>query len=237
MDRELKRFLQKEFEAPKPVRKERFFRNVGIRPIGYFEFLRTQAAYIRKWIWLLSGIVFGSTVLGATGMKKDMLWCMTALMPVLALTVITESGRSEACGMAEFELSTRFSLKSVVLARLAILGGANLLLICLLLPIVAESGTSAIFRTGVYMLCPYFLTVFLGLWSVRRIRGRENIYVCAGIAAAVSIGGMCLYWAVPFFYDGSGMAWWTAALVITAAGALRQGAKMIRQTEELAWNL
>jgi hypothetical protein len=237
MNKELKNALKESFEAPAPIRKKEFLRSIQKPSISIFQFVGTQTAYIRKWVWGISALIFAVALIGAEYMERDMLWCISAFMPLLALSVLTESGRSETYGMAEFELSTRFSLKSVVLARLGILGVANLALFCLLVPFAYMNNGANILQTGVYMACPYLLTAFGGLWAVRKIHGKEATYLCAGIAIAVSAGNLFVYQSFPTIYAGQGFIWWIAALILLGIGTTNQCYQMVKQTEELAWNL
>lgn len=237
MNKRIKKVLQTCFEAPTPQKKKDFLNRMQTPPASCLEFVCVQIAYIRKWIWGFSALVFGIALIGAEYLEKDMLWCISAFMPLLALSIITESGRSECYGMAEFELTTRFSLKNVVLARLGILGFANLVLICLLVPFAYQNSNTSILQTSIYMLCPYLLTVFLGLWATRKVRGRGAAYLCAGIALAVSFGNITFYHSFWTFYARHNFVWWVAAFVLLAAGTANQCLKTIKQTEELAWNL
>lgn len=237
MNKELKKVLKESLEAPVPIRKKEFLRSIQKPSISYSEFIWAQAAYIRKWVWVISALIFLVASVGAEYFRKDMFWCVSAFMPLLALAVITESGRSENYGMAEFELSTRFSLKSVVLARLGILGIANLALFCVLLPFAYMNNGAGILQTGVYMACPYLLTTFGGLWASRKVRGNESTYFCAGIAVAVSTGNLVIYQSFPTIYTGQEFIWWIAALVLFGIGTTNQCYQMVKQTEELIWNL
>ncbi len=236
MNKELKKALKMSFEAPPPTRKKAFLRSIQKTSIGYFDFVCAQAAYIRKRVWVISTLFFVVTIIGAAFMNQDMLWCVSAFMPVLALSILTESGRSEVYGMSEFELSTRFSLKSVVLAKLGILGFSNFVLFCLLCPFAYINSCVSILQTGVYMACPYLLTIFGGLWIVRKIRSKESIYICYGIAAVVSLGNIILYQSSAIIYTEQSFIWWISALIFSLIGTINQCYKMIKQTEELAWN-
>lgn len=237
MNKELKKALIKNFEAPAPIQKKEFLRSIPKPSIRMFEFIRTQSAYIRKWGWAISVLIFTVAFIGAEYLERDMLWCISASMPLLALSVLAESGRSETYGMAELELSTQFSLKSVVLARLLILGVANFALFCLLLPFAYRNNGVGIFQTSVYMACPYLLTAFGGLWAVRRIRGKEATYFCVGIAAGVCAGSLILHQSFPIIYTEQGFIWWLFAVIILGIGTTNQCYQMMKQTEELAWNL
>lgn len=237
MNKELKNALRESFEIPEPIRKKEFLRSIQKPYIGIFEFVCTQIVYIHKWFWVLSVFIFTVALIGAKYLERDMLWCISAFMPLLALSVLTESGRSETYGMAEFELSTRFSLKSVVLARLSILGVANFVLFCLLLPCAHMNNRASILQTSVYMACPYLLTTFGGLWATRRIRGKEATYFCAGIAVGVCVGSLILQQSFPIIYTEQDLIWWLATVIILGIGTTNQYYKMMKQTEELTWNL
>jgi len=237
MNKKLKDALKDSFEAPKPVKKDEFLHDIQMPPINSFEFVCSQVTYIHKWIWLLSVMIFSAALIGAGYLGKNMLWSISSFMPVLALTIITESGRSEAYGMAEFEFSARFSLKNVVLARLGILGLANLILICLLIPFAFINSETTVLQTGIYMICPYLLTVFLGLGIVRKIHGKETIYLCTCIAAGISFGNHILYQSFPSILGEHKFIWWVVAFVILGTGVANQCYQVIKQTEELAWNL
>lgn len=237
MNKELKNALKESFETPAPTRKKEFLRSIQKPSINIFQFVGTQIAYISKWVWGVSVLIFTVALIGAKYLELDMLWCISAFMPLLALSVLTESRRSETYGMAEFELSTQFSLKSVVLARLGILGVANLALFGLLVPFAYMNNEASIMQTGVYMACPYLLTTFGGLWAVRKVHGKEATYLCAGIAVAVSAGNLLGCQSFPTFYAGQGFIWWIAAFILFGIGTTNQCYQMVKQTEELAWNL
>ncbi len=237
MNKAFKRALKESFNAPTPVYKKAFLHSVPKPPISTFEFVCTQAAYIRKWVWVLSAIILATALIGAAWIDKDLLWCISSIMPLLALAVLTECGRAEFYGMAEFELSTRFSMKSVVLARLGVIGISTLILLCAVTPFAAVSSKLTLLKAGVYIICPYLFTVLLGFWTVRKIHGKESFYVCTSIAVAVSGGNAILSQMFSVIYQGHHFMWWIAALVILCIGTVDQCYKMIGQKEELAWSL
>ena len=73
-------------------------------------------------------MILGIAFLGGSFLERNILWVVSALIPFAALTAITENIRSEVYLMAEFEMTVCFSLKSVLLARMAILGIVHLIL-------------------------------------------------------------------------------------------------------------
>ncbi len=236
MNKEIKKLLKEGFEPPAPVNKQDFLRSMDISTAIYLDCLFSQAGYIRKWVWGLSVLIFAISLTGAELLERDMIWCISAFMPLLAMAAITETGRSEAYGMAELEISTRFSLRSVVLARLCILSAADFILICLLIPLAFINDGGTCFQTGVYMVCPYLLTAFFCLWVVRKVRSKETLYLCGGISAGVSAGNILLYTRCPGIFADQYFIWWVAVLAVLGAGTLNQSYQMVKQTEELIWN-
>ena len=73
--------------------------------------------------------------------------------------------------MEELELATRFSLKSVLLARLCLVGSLHAVLLLCLTLLCRGTGAASFGRTVVYLLVPYLLTAYGGLWLSRRLRG------------------------------------------------------------------
>lgn len=238
MRRSLKNELKYVFEAPEPMHKRAFLRTLEQPKTSVFAFVLSQLGYIRRWVWIVSALVFILSMMGAVGLTKGTVWVTSALMPLLALTVVSESGRSEIYEMAELEMATRFSLRSVVMARLGILGVENLFVLGLLLVGVwwQEKSTlhgAGALTWGVCMLLPYLLTTFAGLTVVRRLRGREAVYICAGIAACISFSVMALRGSIVQYCQSVGSLWRTAAvlLLMLLIGTARQCVGIVRQTE------
>lgn len=223
--------LKRAMEPPKPLHKRAFMRTIAPRQLtlGNIAFIRTQIGYIRGWTWLVSTLIFAAGVLRAGLFSTDQFWMLPAMMPLLALTVVTECGRSEAFDMAELEMATRFSLKSVLLARMAILGMENLVIFVLLVPTGIWRQNFGAIQAGMYLLVPYLLMTFLGLWIVRRLRGREEVYICIGIAVCISFLVMLVYESLPQLFQSDGKRWWIAGAIALSVGTMRQCAGLVRE--------
>ena len=72
--------------------------------------------------------------------------------------------------MEELELSSRFSLKAIVMARMGVIGLGNLMLLLILAAFVWRR--SSLLTAGVYLLLPYLLATFLNLMLVRKVSGK-----------------------------------------------------------------
>ena len=226
--------LREAFAAPPPLKKEAFLRRLDRPRISTAEFVLTQAAYVNRRSWLISVLVYGAAVAGAMVLELETVWAISALTPLLALALVSECRRSERYGMAELEMTTRFSLRSVILARLGLLGAENLAALCLLVPVGARSSRMGMVQAGLYIAVPFLLTAFLALWVEQRLRGQEGGYVSAGIAVCVSLGAYFFHREMPVLYQESYVGWWMAGALALGAGVLRQYGRMIKRTEELS---
>ena len=106
----------------------------------------------------------------------------------MALTTIAEGSRSVRFGMDELEMHTRFSLHSVICARLFLAGVVNLIVLTALIPFLCTAwGTGPAVTSGI-LLAPYLLTCTLDLMILRRSRNRNSITLCAAAGTGVSAG-------------------------------------------------
>lgn len=237
MNRRMKEILREGFEAPPPVHKQFFLSMLPPQRISNFSFMLSQLGYIRKRVLVVSIFFVTVCLAGACFLNLDMLWIISAFMPFIALSALTESFRSAAYGMDELEMSTRFSLRSVVLARIGILGVFHLILLCLLMPLAYLHSIFNVLQVGVYLLVPYLLTDVTGLWAIRNIKGKEGLYACMGIAVFVSVIYSLLRVQLVHVLYINNFEWSIVILVVLVVLCIKETGKMIQWTEELRWNL
>lgn len=101
MNKRIKRSIQKAFEAPKPNQQEkaRFLRTLPQPQINMWQFILTQAAYLRKRTLFLSVLLLFPALIGAYYIEKNTLWVVSAFIPFLGLLAVTENTRSMVYGM------------------------------------------------------------------------------------------------------------------------------------------
>ena len=239
MDNKLKRNIQKAFEAPRPNRQEkaRFLRALPGPRISMFRFILVQASYMRKMTLVFSVLLLLPAVIGANYISENTLWIVSAFVPILGLLAVTEGNRSMMYGMSEFEMSTRFSLKSVVLARMSILGLINFAVIAILTPLCRIGNDFSLLQTGMYLLVPYLLTVNFSLWIARRVNGKETIYGCMCAAVIVSGINTGLHFVTDLIYQEIYTGWWLALSVFLLIELAYEIHCTIKRTEEYTWNL
>ena len=233
--------LKEFYRAPAPERKPQFLESLKDRHfvspvLSRREFLTIQLSYIRKGNWGLSFAFFILALFFSRFAPTSCLLFLSACTPYLALATSCEGGRSARYGMEELEMSTAFSLHTIVSARLHILGLGNLLLILLLSVFPLTRENAGILTAGCSLLAPYLLAASVNLYILRRIRSHESMYYCMGTTVVIS--GICLA-AQSFSLGGTWSPLALPAVTITlAAFTAREYRNFIKTTEEYhIWNL
>ncbi len=217
-DRELKQRIKQAFPSPEgePERKQEFFislkeqspvygaaqTNKSETQLGAYaavmtrrEFYLTQLGYIRKRIWLFSGLLMALAVGMAysighlsleIGRGRTLLCCVSSIVPILAVLVSVEVNRSFTCGMNELEMSTKHNLLEVYLARGIFLGTGNFLWMFLALLLLMRESEEFLLMLGIYLLVPYLFTMILALEIVRHSRAGNGTMYCVAAACIIS---------------------------------------------------
>ena len=184
---QIKQELLYYYQAPKPGNKQEFLRRFTEPRMTSWQFMWVQAGYIKKWIWGISVVLLILLLSCCSFFRKDILNVMASFAPFIAMSLLAESSRSYVYGMEELELATRFSLKSILLARMGILALFHLLLLSVMVLFSIGSGAGQFFLAGICILLPYFTSISIGLPLIRYFHGRESGYLCVAIAIIVSI--------------------------------------------------
>lgn len=230
--KEMQEILQAAFEAPVPTKKEAFLR-IHTQGISNKEFLLIQATYIRKTTWCVSFTLFVAAFVGAMLLDQNMLWVLAAMIPFLATSAVSENIRSQTFGMAEMEMASRFSLKSVMFARMGILGITHFLLMLVLVLLGHRGGLYSLLETGVYLMVPYLLTTFGGLWINRKIHGKESSYACMGMAAMVSVLQIILGYMHNLIYRADVFQWWILGFFLLISLTIKEMKNMLMRAEAI----
>lgn len=232
MERRLKEELTKYYDVPAPQRKQAFVRSLGVQKINLAYLTMLQARYISKWTWFCSVLFCVLTFAMSCTVDDKYTSVVFAILPFWVMISVTESMRSYRYGMDELELSARFSLKSIVMARLVVLGVGNLVTLAVLSGILSSSSDFHV----LHVMTPYFLTAGGGLSIVRNVRGSENTMYCFGLATVVSVLELIMQWEYQEFFLQRYTDFWAIVCVAGILFTLRESYRTIRMTEDLAWN-
>ena len=226
----LKKELELYYEAPKPQEKQVFIRQFGVQKIDIFSLSVKQAKYISKWVWICSiffcGLLYGLGTL----LEGRYVGTIAAFLPFLVMLSVTESTRSYRHGMEELELSARFSLKSIVMARMCILGMGNMLVLVFAVMCIGRWRES----NFLYMITPYFLSVGGGFYIVRTVRGRESVFFCFGLAGMISMLQALLPFYFQIIFSAEYLFMWAVVCAVAVIVTGREGHRMLQMTECLA---
>ena len=224
--------LKRAFLVPEPKNKKRFLRTLPKQKVGLGTLIFSQAAYIKAWVWMISFLLFGVVILAAQYVEQDVIWVLSAFMPFAALMLMLEFVKSSAYGMAELEMSSRFSLRTILLARMVLIGTVQLAGLLLSVPM---AGLTLIVK-GVYLFVPYLLTSLLGLVAVRRKQGKEGMLVCVSISVAISVVVPMSRYFAPELYEQKNRIVWMLALILLFVGVVKEYRITMSRLEEFAWN-
>lgn len=229
--------LNQAYRTPEPKRKAEFLSKLTEPEMSGKDFIISQLGYIRKWNWLLAFVLFGIAVFGGIVKEPAIVRALSALTPFLALSAVAESSRSLRFQMDELEMSGRFTLRAVIMARMTILGVGNLILLGIICPVLLWQRQAAFLYVGISVLIPYLLTSLCSLFIVRRIRDKESLYYCSGVTVLVCGLQLLIEVAGIRIYELFKPAGWLGVLAVLLALTGRECLKMLKQTEDYAWNL
>lgn len=223
----LKKELKLYYEAPKPQKKQAFLRQFGVQKIDIFSLSLMQAKYISKWIWVCSiffcGLLYGM----GNVLEGKYIGTVAAFLPFLVMLSVTESTRSYRYGMEELELSARFSLKSIVMARMCILGIGNAIVLMITVLCIGKWVESNL----LYMITPYFLSVGGGFYIVRTIRGSESTFFCFALAGIISMVQGLFPFYVQIIFSAEYLSVWAVICVAAIIMTGKESYRMIQMTE------
>ena len=232
----LEKQIKAAFEAPTPQRKEEFLSRFETKQLSLMQFILSQAGYIGKLTWLGFAAVTVCAVASPFTISNSALWFVSSLMPILALLLVSESARSERYKMAELEAVTRFSLRSVVLARLVILGGISLIMLLICAPTVMFFCDYPMVFSGLFVVTPFFLTSAVGLLTVRKIKGQAAIYSVTAEAFFISILVLIARNSPERYMNPGAIKVFMIVAAVSLVITLLEGICRIKGTEEITWS-
>ena len=223
-----------------PEEKKAFFQKLedrGLtsrRPvvINHGDFLLRQFLYVGKWIWLLSAVLLlciTGICYGNTGNYPF------ALTPLLAVGILVETGRSFRWKMAELEYAARFSLRSVMLARMFLVGIVETAGLLAVIWVVRPWFSYSLSRVFLYMMVPYLAASLLGSVYERKNRSDNSwgsIIICFMSSGLFAAAPYCL----SSLYEERFTVIWTMAFILLVFSLVVSMRRWICELEEAVWN-
>jgi hypothetical protein len=241
VNKKMKSELRAAFGAPPPKKKVAFLAALPYPRTRYIDFLIGQAGYIRKRVWVLSLAAVAAALyslhLSAAGSTENMLWIISSFLPFLTLAGVTELSRSASYNMAELEMCCKYSFSHVVLARLTIIGVAELAAFIPVSVVLLRYEDANLVPTGLCLFIPALLTCALSLTVLNRTRSREGSYACGAVACAVSFANSIFSYNNGADFLAGNLAFFGVAFIVLLLWSAREILKLKRKSEELEWSL
>jgi len=238
MSNNLKGKLKSVFEAPAPAKKNIFLSQIDYPKASRLDFIKSQAGYIRKHVWVLSLLLFIGTLIGIYyyEVSASVVWVVSSVFPFISLVSMSEILRSTTYNMDELEMSCKHNFLEISLIRLGILGIANFAVLISILILLIGKTDFGFFRLGIYLITPYLLNCYCSIFVINRLKSREIIYVCGVVTASVSILNALSAIQINDIYTDKYCSFWIAAFIILALLSCKEIVELIRKMEELKWN-
>lgn len=221
--------IKKYFEAPEPVRKQEFIKKtagnqyINIRKkTGFFYILWVQFSYISKWLWVLSAVLFAGIFIASRYIASELVWCVSGIIPFIVTFTLSESVRSIIYGMNELEMSSRFTLKSIIMSRVIIIGAVNMSLVLFTELLSGD----LLWRNIIYMLVPYLSSATGGFIILRKFTSKEGVYLSSGFGIIISLLDIRSTEAYTFIYDEKYTGIWVIAAIMFSFTAIYESYKM-----------
>ena len=225
---ELKRLIKSAYGI-EASRKNEFIKKYQRRELNYRELLRVQLQYMGAQLTAVFGYTLTMLLGTLANIDVDLAKIVAVFAPLAALFALTGLGKSKKYGMEEIEMSSRFSLRTITIIRLAIMLAAS----CALRAVTGMGLFVSFAAAGV----PYLVTTFLCMLLIRRWHSPKNIYGCVVIAAGVSaamFGGIDI---LEHCCAGLCRSVLSGVLLISVGLTAVEVCGYIRESEELQWNL
>lgn len=146
-----------------------------------------------------------------------------AFMPLFVLAVMPAIFKCQYYGMSEIEAVTRVSGSQIVLAKLVLVGAANLVCMPVLISfeVYLQNSYSEIGQMILYCLVPY-LVCMVSMLRLIRLRRKESIQICT-----IMVLSSCVCWGVlartlPWLYEVSAFGLWIVAFLFFTAFFIKE---------------
>lgn len=237
MNRNLKKALKVAFDAPAPTRKIEFFNQLPYPKATNLEFILSQIRYIRIRFWCLSVLLLLSMVTVSLSLQqgKEIVGVLSAGLPLLALTGITEISKSVSFHMTELEMSCKYNLSKITLIRLSTIGVFHLIILFLALFLFKDQSQYGVVRYALYAVTPFLLTSYVSFWVTNHVKSKDTIYICSGVASAISIMMFIMNTNVAVIYEAKYILFWSMALLAVTVLLIKE-LNLLLKGKNAQWN-
>lgn len=192
-------------------------------------FVAAQARFIRPWVWAVQALLALVIVISCLGdaVEARAVLAASIVSAMMVLVGVPDLLASKSHGMAELELASRFGFRSVLIARMIVLGCSEILLLSLAATALpALAGTSA-FTALVNVAAPYLLACAGCLTAIRRSPDDSAIALSTAWTAFVLGALIAFRTLAPAPYDAFANGFWIAVALASGAWCLREANRLL----------
>lgn len=194
---------------------------------SFASFVATQVRFIRPRVWaaqLALVAAMAAVCLLEGPMPHGFPLASGVLAAATVLVGLPDLLSSAANRVAELEYACRFDCRAVALARLIVLGCADVVAVTAIALAAPVALGADPFASLVHTCAPYFLSCAGALLLVRRCAASQALPLACAWTLLVAAGAYALFTFVPLAYaQGSAWAW-----ALVAAGSLVWAAREVR---------
>lgn len=238
-NRGLKKMIANAYEVEPSYDKSTFLKQFQTRELHIWDVLRQQSkgiGLINLIVSLLVLFIIWQIVLQSDSNDILEFARMSSLIPPIAIAAISGMGRSEKYGMDELEMSTRFSLRTVMSARLIVVGIIDISVFILLMIIFGQCTNLGMLQALMVLTIPYLLTAWGCLLITRKMHNSKEIGICFAYGMMVCLMCATTNWDNPQRYLFTGT---TVSYLCFASLCVLLGLEInkLLKGENSKWNL
>lgn len=183
---------------------------------SFWDFFMNQFLFIRKSVWIMQ---FSLTALFVfiivlRGGDLSPISHISALVPLLFLSWAKELSRSLTYGTAELEITTRFTLRQVLLSRIVIMGLTDIFILTFCSLFSAWKFSLGISQTIMYIFVPFLLTATGCLFILNHLSLSRSNWYCGGWCGMIMISFFYFsYWEGKIFTRALLLGWYVAFFI------------------------
>ena len=188
-NKELKNLIKNAYDVEPSADKRAFLKQYQKRELHMFDIVKQQVfstvGISNMLIGLLALFFFWQMMLQMDGYGVYELIRLSGIIPVITITGILGFGRSERYGMDELEMSTRFSLRTVTMARLIVIGAIDALIIAGIIILSGKLMKLELMQTLLIITIPYLVAAWGCLVITRKMHSKKDIGACVVFEACI----------------------------------------------------
>lgn len=131
---------------------------------------------ISRLFWVLNSLFLFAGLVAVFAMDQNPYVIMMLVAPIPTLSGLLEVLKSRNAGMAELEMSLKFSLQEIILSKMLVVGGFNLIINMIFTFVISNFYHEIwIWKLMLYWITPFTLITAVSLVIVNRIRNSYSI--------------------------------------------------------------